>query len=103
MMPIRCESNADLLIANMRPKEKPIYAELSYKIYGILFAVHNEVGRFRSEKQYGDAIERYSKLYGISYVREAEIPVSFEGELEGRNKVDFLIWRNPTTISLKDI
>jgi len=36
-------------------KEKPIYAELSYKINGVLFAVHNELGRYRSEKIYADA------------------------------------------------
>lgn len=91
MMPIRCECNANLQIANMRSKEKPIYAELSYKVTGILYAVHNEQGRFGNEKQYGDALEYYFKLYGISYAREVVIPVSFEGELRGRNKIDFLI------------
>ena len=35
-------------------KDKLIYPELSYKITGILFAVHNELERFRNEKQYGD-------------------------------------------------
>ncbi len=72
-------------------KNKPIYYELSYKTCGILFAVHNELGRYRNEKQYGDAIERYLKLYGIAYKRELVLPKSFEGEFSGRNKVDFLI------------
>lgn len=73
------------------PSTEPVYYELSYKICGILFAVHNELGRYRNEKQYGDAIERYFKLYGIAYKRELVLPKSFNGEAAGRNKVDFLV------------
>ena len=72
-------------------REKPIYYELSYKVNGILFAVHNELGRFRNEKQYADAIEQYLKLYGIVYEREKVLPASFAGEHTGRNRIDFLI------------
>lgn len=76
--------------ANM-DKEKIVYSELSYKLNGILFAVHNELGRFRNEKQCADAVEKYLKLCSIPYEREKILPKSFEGEQEGRNKVDFLI------------
>ena len=75
----------------MSDLQKLIYPELSYKITGILFAVHNELGRSRSEKQYGDAIENYLKIYEIVYEREKILPPSFSGEKAGRNKVDFLI------------
>ena len=70
-------------------KEKPVYAELSYKICGVLFAVHNELGRYRNEKQYADAVEKYLSLFNIPYEREVVIPVSFAGEAPGRNKIDF--------------
>ncbi|MGC9048739.1 MAG: GxxExxY protein [Patescibacteria group bacterium] len=68
-----------------------VYPDLSYKINGILFAVHNELGRFCNEKQYADAIEGYCKKIGIKYEREKILPPSFIGELKGRNKIDFLI------------
>ena len=40
---------------------KIIYSDLSYSINGILFKVHNELGRFRNEQEYGDAIESIFK------------------------------------------
>lgn len=79
---------------------KLIYPELSYKITGILFAAHNELGRYRNEKQYADAIENYLKKYKIPYEREKILPSSFEGEEKGRNKVDFLI-KNKIILEIK--
>ena len=70
---------------------KLIYPELSYKINGILFAVHNELGQFCNEQQYCDLIENYLKKLGIKYEREKILPIFFENEFRGRNKIDFLI------------
>ena len=70
-----------------------IYPELSYKVTGILFAVHNLLGRSKTEKQYGDAIEKYLNDFLIPYEREKLLPQSFAGEHKGRNKVDFIIER----------
>ena len=72
-------------------KETLIYPESSYKINGILFAVHNELGRYKNEKQYGDLIEKYLEKERILYDREKILPVSFEQEKPGRSRVDFLI------------
>lgn len=71
--------------------EKVIYPELSYKLIGILFTVHNELGRFCNEKQYGDGVEKYLKSLQVSYKREYILPPSFIGEANGRNRVDFLV------------
>lgn len=68
-----------------------IYPELSYKIGGILFSAHNQLGQFCNEKQYCDFIEKYFKEAGLKYEREKVLPPSFENESEGRNKVDFLV------------
>lgn len=68
-----------------------IYPELSYKLVGVLYAVHNELGRFRSEKQYGDAIEKYLKEFGVVYERDKILPKEYFEEKEGRNKSDFIV------------
>jgi GxxExxY protein len=75
----------------MQNDSKIIYAELSYKINGILFEARKNVGRFGSEKQYCDAIEELLKKNKISYEREKILPEAFNGEKTGRYKVDFLI------------
>ncbi|MBI4049214.1 MAG: GxxExxY protein [Candidatus Doudnabacteria bacterium] len=68
-----------------------IYPELSYKITGILFAVHNQLGRFCNEKQYADAIEAAFKGQGLKYEREKVLDPSFAAEMPGRNKIDFIV------------
>ncbi len=70
---------------------KIIYPDLSFKINGILFKTHNHLGKYCNEKQYADFIEKLLKESQLKYEREKVLPPSFEGEKEGRNKVDFLI------------
>ncbi len=71
---------------------KIIYGDLCYKLYGIFYAVHNELGRYCLEKQYSDALEKYFKFYKIPYLRENNIEHKFSlGEI-GRNRVDFLVF-----------
>lgn len=79
-------------IANMSSNlSKVVAPELSYKINGVLYKTHNELGRFCNEKQYGDFLEVLLKDIELKYEREKVLPESFTGERKGRNKVDFLI------------
>lgn len=73
------------------PVDRVIHKELSYRLTGILYDVHNEVGRFASEKQACDVIERILKESGISYKREYVIRPAHDGEAIGRHRIDFLI------------
>lgn len=73
-------------------KQDIIFKELSYIVTGLLFEVHNELGRYCNEKQYGDLFESKLKEKGIDYKREQIIPKSFTGEQEGRNRIDFIVY-----------
>lgn len=81
-------------------KSNIIYSDLSYKINGILFKTHNELGKYCNEKQYCDLIEEFLKESKIKYEREKILPISFKGETKGRNKVDFLV-ENKIIIEIK--
>ena len=63
---------------------KLIYPDLSYIITGVCFNIHNELGRYSREKQYGDALEYRLKEIKIPYKREFKI------EKTG-NIVDFIL------------
>ncbi len=69
---------------NITNNNKIIHPELSYKINGLCFNVHNQLGRFAREKQYSDLIEERLKEADILYVREYRIDKT-------GNIVDFLI------------
>ena len=75
----------------MQQMDKVIYSELSYKVCGLCFKIHNDLGQFRSEKSYADALEEVLKTAGISYQREQSLGASFAGENERRNIPDFMV------------
>ncbi|NCF75107.1 MAG: hypothetical protein GWO87_01290 [Xanthomonadaceae bacterium] len=45
-----------------------IYKDLFYKIVGIFFEIHNELGRYKNEKQYADRFEQKLKENSINYL-----------------------------------
>lgn len=65
-----------------------ILKELSYKLNGIFFKVHNKLGRFLKEKQYADEIEKFFKDEKLNYQREFTLKNISEIE---HNRVDFLV------------
>jgi GxxExxY protein len=61
-----------------------LYEDLTYKIRGILFEVHRELGRFAKEKQFADLLEKKFIERNVKYKRE--LRVSDTG-----NIIDFLV------------
>ena len=78
---------------------KILYRDLSYHINGLLFDVHNALGRYCREKQYGDALEHLLKEKQIIFEREKTLPVPLVDNTE-TNKADFVI-ENSILLELK--
>lgn len=72
---------------NITNKIRIIEKELSYKLNGIFFEIHNELGRFVRERQCADALEIKLQRENIKYKREFAVLVA------GRksNFADFII------------
>lgn len=63
---------------------KLLHPELSYTITGHCFSVHNALGPYAREKQYGDILEKAFKEAGIKYMRECVLG-------DSGNIADFII------------
>lgn len=71
--------------------DKIFYRKLSYKFVGLMYETHNQLGRYKNEKQYADYFEQLLKREKIQYEREKPLPPSFKGEKNRRNIPDFII------------
>ena len=67
-----------------RSESKVLHADLSYKLVGLCFDIHNELGQFAREKQYAHLLEQRLKATGMDYRRELRIG-------DTGNIIDFLI------------
>jgi len=76
-----------------------LYPGLSYELTGIFFKVHRELGRFCSERQYCDELEKRLKAGRYSLKREFEIS-KLKGLPSEGNRVDFLI-ENKIIVEIK--
>lgn len=72
-----------------RINKEIVYPELSYRINGLCYQVHNKIGRFCREKQYGNELEKLLKENSITYQREYKLDKL--SEEAGGNIVDFFI------------
>lgn len=68
-----------------------VYPELSYKIVGILFEVHNKLGGWYQEKYYQRAVEIALKQNKLSFEKEIAVDLAFNNEKIGKYFLDFLI------------
>ena len=70
---------------------KLIYPELSYKVMGILFKVHNKLGSSRQEKHYQRALEIELLDQKIPFDREKKIKLLYKENPIGDYFLDFVI------------
>src|SRR6187402_1690861 len=70
-----------------------LYEKDSYKIIGVLFEVHKNLGKGFSEIVYKDAIEYEFQSLGIAYTREKEYVVNYKNTiLKHKFFADFIVF-----------
>lgn len=79
-----------------------VYADLSYRVTGVLFRVQNNLGTKFQEKHIQKAIEIELNKEKINFKREAKIEVIYEGEKLGDFFADFII-ENKIILEVKSI
>jgi GxxExxY protein len=67
------------------------YGELTEKIIGCAMKVHSVLGNGFQEVIYQRALEIEMRKSGLSYVREMEMAIYYDGENIGTRRVDFFV------------
>jgi len=70
---------------------KIVHKELSYKIMGILFSVHNQLGNRYQEKYYQRAVEEGLKQEKLKFNKELQVDLKYNNKKIGKYFLDFLI------------
>lgn len=73
------------------------FEPLSYRIFGACIAVQRQLGPHCMEVDYQRALEIELRKLGLGYIREAEIPIIYDGIEVTRRRVDFVIWDDTHT------
>jgi GxxExxY protein len=78
------------------------YGEITEKIIGAAFRVHNTLGCGFQEVIYQRALEMELRLIPLHYAREFEMPIFYLDEQIGTRRVDFFV-ENKISVELKAV
>ncbi len=70
---------------------KYLHSEITEKIIGATFEVHNSLGEGLSEKTYENALVVKLQKLGMTVEQQKSLPVYFEGQKVGNQTVDLLV------------
>ena len=68
-----------------------LYPELTYKIRGAMFKVHQVLGSGHKEKIYSKALEQELKLQELEFKTEKNLAVIYKGVSVGNYRPDFIV------------
>jgi GxxExxY protein len=74
-----------------KPDDDLLYAELSYKIMGIAFEVHNQLGPGFGEDIYEAAMLMDLALEGIPVEQQKTFEVKYRGVVIGKYRADLIV------------
>ncbi len=72
-------------------KEEGLYSDLTYKVIGALYVVHNELGSVHKENIYHKAVSIEFENQKINFEEEKTLPVKYKGQKIGVYRPDFII------------
>jgi GxxExxY protein len=78
-----------------------VFEPLSYTVFGICIEVQKQLGLHCMEVDYQRALEIALAKSGLEFIREAEVPIFFDGVEITRRRVDFVIWDDQATLLLE--
>ncbi|MFN2202309.1 MAG: GxxExxY protein [Caldilineaceae bacterium] len=70
-------------------------------MFGACIDVQRQLGPHCMEVDYQRALALALPKHGLEFVREAEIPILFDGVEVTRRRVDFVIWDQEATVILE--
>jgi GxxExxY protein len=79
-----------------------IEKELSYKIVGVLFEVHNKLGGEYQEKYYQRAVANALRQKGLKFKEQLPVDLKFNSTKIGKYFLDFLI-ENKIVLEIKAV
>lgn len=67
------------------------HSDITHKIIGAAMKVHSTLGNGFQEVIYQRAMEIEMPKYGLSFLRELEMPIFYDDQQIGTRRVDFLV------------
>lgn len=84
-----------------RSKKGYNFERLSWEVLGACIEVQRQLGRHCMEVDYQRALALELRKRGIQFQREFEIPITYDGVVVTRRRVDFLIWDDTDELLLE--
>lgn len=79
-----------------------LYKDLTYKVIGVLYEVHNELGPVHKENIYHKAVAIELKNRNINFEEEKSLPVKYKDRKIGAYRPDFII-ESKVILELKSV
>ncbi len=88
-------------MSNTRSTKGHKFEDLSYIVIGACIEVQRQLGLHCMEVDYQRATELALRKRGVQCAREVEIPITFDGVIVTKRRVDFVVWDDSEELLLE--
>lgn len=88
-------------MSNTRSIKGHKFEDLSYIVIGACIEVQRQLGLHCMEVDYQRATELALRKRGVQCAREVEIPITFDGVIVTKRRVDFVVWDDSEELLLE--